>query len=377
MVNRWGRGLVLMCVAALVSCMFHSQIGPQFESHRHGSPSLTPSDLQALNASTTFLLQFPSHWVSGGKCQVKGTQTMLVTKRGDRLDGRLSWIWNNKNDAAILSGSLTPQSVDMTLVPPSIGGFGLTFKGSPAPSTTPQLPSFSGRVEAQDTCRNQDGAFTLTPVQPGVPNPQSAQLPFFRKPFELDYLITNYFDHQVPRQFQDNNGYFVTWTGQQLSLGSPGASIDGHAGYDWATPEGTPLLAVADGVVYAAGESETFFCPPLNRDTSGLEVYLEHTAPNGDRFGSEYVHLSRVDVVPGQAVKKGQVIGISGNTGCSTGPHLHFGVYRISNNQRWTIIDPYGWNGSRQDPWSRDANGAPSVWLWEAGHAPILYEYGR
>jgi len=87
-----------------------------------------------------------------------------------------------------------------------------------------------------------------------------------------------------------------------------------HNGVDLAVPEGTPVRAVADGVVDRTGED------PLN----GHHVVLRH--PDGLR--SAYVHLSRVRVEPGHRVTAGQVIGASGQTGRATGPHLHLGLWR-------------------------------------------------
>ncbi|MCL1464234.1 M23 family metallopeptidase [Argonema galeatum A003/A1] len=152
--------------------------------------------------------------------------------------------------------------------------------------------------------------------------------------------------------------------------------MDGHEGYDWLMPEGTPLLAVAPGVVSFAGEGQPFRCPPLgNRTVTGLYLYIIHTAPNGERFQSEYVHLSRIGVQNGQPVRSGQQIGLSGNTGCSTAPHLHFGVRRLTNtnNGQPTLIDPYGWSGNNPDPWSQNPNGANSVMLWKKGQAPRIF----
>ncbi len=90
---------------------------------------------------------------------------------------------------------------------------------------------------------------------------------------------------------------------------------DFHEGIDIAVAEGTPLIAVADGTVLRTGYN----------DLSGNYVVLEHPQFN---MTSHYAHLSRVIVRKGQKVKKGQVIGYSGNTGRSTGPHLHFGLKR-------------------------------------------------
>src|SRR5260370_36371378 len=75
---------------------------------------------------------------------------------------------------------------------------------------------------------------------------------------------------------------------------------------------------------------------------------------------SFYGHLSRIDVVKGQHVQRGQVIGISGMTGTATGPHLHFGIYDLHHSQ--TPIDPYGWSGSYPDPYQSDRGD-----LWISG----------
>lgn len=205
-------------------------------------------------------------------------------------------------------------------------------------------------------------------------NLTSAVIPLFQKPFSGEFPLDNYFDHDVPQQFKDNNGYMITWQGNRLLIGSPGASIDGHQGYDWRLPEGTPLVAVADGEVSFAGQETPFFCPPLGKTVSGLGVSIVHTAPTGERFESTYAHLSRIDVQKDQRVISGQQIGLSGNTGCSSGAHLHFGVYRFRNGDsgQRSLIDPYGWAGSVTEPWSSHPEGASSVWLWRDGQVPSL-----
>jgi murein DD-endopeptidase MepM/ murein hydrolase activator NlpD len=101
-------------------------------------------------------------------------------------------------------------------------------------------------------------------------------------------------------------------------------------------------------------------------------VALGHIATNGDVFFSIYGHLSRVDVAVGQRISDGAAIGLSGNTGCSGTPHLHFGAMRPVPSGLNVVIDPYGWHSSSTDPWEADPRGAPSVWLWREGAAPSL-----
>jgi len=136
-------------------------------------------------------------------------------------------------------------------------------------------------------------------------------------------------------------------------------------------PEGTPIVAVADGQVVFADFEPPFDCGDLG-EVSALVVRIRHVAPDGEVFDSVYVHLSRIDVVQDQTVQAGQPIGLSGLTGCTHGPHLHFGVLRLThtNNGRPTPIDPFGWQGAGADPWAQHPDGAASLWLWKAGEAP-------
>ena len=384
-----GRWIVLTLIAFLVSCSLgyyqvHQDSGTLLVSQpavQSIGTDLTPHHAPALSSPTsdqtpdskTWVLEFPKHWVSNGDCQIQGTLKTLLVQDGNHLSGHLHWVWNRRNDVAEFSGQISDRSVRLQMIPPAIGGFPITFNGRVTSAGT-----MAGKTSAKAICKSKDGPFTLTPI--GVPqrSPQAQVLPLFQKPFDGEFLISNYFDHDVPQQFSDDNGYMTTWRGDRLTLGEPGAGIDGHGGYDWGLPENTPLQAVADGVVTFAGEGRPFFCPPLQQQTTGNYVYILHKAPSGEQFETEYVHLSRVDVSEGDRVKAGQPIGLSGNTGCSTGPHLHFGVRRIdADTGERTLVDPYGWDSARTDPWSTHPAGHESIWLWKKDQAPTLYEYGR
>ncbi len=94
-----------------------------------------------------------------------------------------------------------------------------------------------------------------------------------------------------------------------------------HQGIDLAAPYGTPIVAASDGVVRFAGW----------HGGHGNFVQIAHVGGLGTGYG----HMSRFVVSPGSSVRQGQLIGYVGTTGLSTGPHLHFEVYR--NGQ---AIDP-------------------------------------
>jgi len=108
----------------------------------------------------------------------------------------------------------------------------------------------------------------------------------------------------------------------------------------------------------------------------GLWVGIRHRIPGVEAEGYEslYAHLSQVQVETGQWIKAGAVIGRSGNTGCSTGPHLHFEILRLTqtNSGQPTPVDPYGWRGSGTDPWADHPEGARSEVLWRPGQAPEI-----
>ena len=98
---------------------------------------------------------------------------------------------------------------------------------------------------------------------------------------------------------------------QRILGGVPGSA---HAGVDIARPAGTPVRAPAGGVVTLAS--------PPRFSLEGEMVFIDH----GHGLVSSLMHLSRVDVVLGQRVTQGQVIGAVGATGRATGPHLHWGL---------------------------------------------------
>lgn len=102
-----------------------------------------------------------------------------------------------------------------------------------------------------------------------------------------------------------------------------------HAGQDYAAPIGTPLKALSSGTVVGAG--------PM----SGYGVYID--IKYWDGTVSRYGHLSSVSASVGQQVAPGDVVALSGNTGHSTGPHLHMEIHPGGAG----AIDPAGWLAER------------------------------
>ena len=92
-----------------------------------------------------------------------------------------------------------------------------------------------------------------------------------------------------------------------------------HNGIDIGIPVGTPVLAAEEGTVAAIGDQDLY----CRRGAYGKFIVIKH----GNNLVSLYAHLSRQIVQKGATVKRGDVIGYSGRTGYSTGPHLHFTIY--------------------------------------------------
>ena len=103
-----------------------------------------------------------------------------------------------------------------------------------------------------------------------------------------------------------------------------------HRGTDYGVATGTPITAVTDGEVLRVetGKTEGDTSPSAAlKHHTGNGVVVKHGEIGGDEMYSYYGHLSAVDVKPGDTVQAGSVVGKAGNTGDSTGPHLHFGVF--------------------------------------------------
>ena len=116
----------------------------------------------------------------------------------------------------------------------------------------------------------------------------------------------------------------------------------GHTGIDLAASIGTPVSASMSGIVVGTGNTD------LKRGCYSYGKWIMIKHPNG--LSTLYAHLSLVKVNEGEQITTGEMIGYSGNTGYSTGPHLHFGVYategvritKMTNSKNCTgVIIPF------------------------------------
>jgi murein DD-endopeptidase MepM/ murein hydrolase activator NlpD len=101
---------------------------------------------------------------------------------------------------------------------------------------------------------------------------------------------------------------------------------------DWNMPEGTPIHAARDGVVVGVKDTSNEGGPDKKYQNSANYIMIKHD----DGTIGEYAHLQQYGVKTrlGERVRAGQLIGLSGNTGYSSGPHLHFFVYKAIDGER-------------------------------------------
>ncbi len=176
----------------------------------------------------------------------------------------------------------------------------------------------------------------------------------FTRPL-LSNTVNSFFDHTTP--LYSENGNFTRHDGQVYNF-PPGCQLhvscyDGHNGIDYQASQGTAVYSAAAGIVKDIRWEKL---PPIEDwDKKGYGYYIRVYHP-GSNLTTLYGHLTAYSeaagISIGASVSAGTLLGQSGNTGNSTGPHLHFSVFEGDSIALNKSIDPYGWSGSGSDPWS-------------------------
>lgn len=142
---------------------------------------------------------------------------------------------------------------------------------------------------------------------------QDVIVPDGEKPNEVLWSPSKYIVQNTPNAGTvTGSGQFVWPIGGRITQGFSWY----HRGLDIATAFGTPVLAADSGTVEVAGWPDN--------SGYGIRVVINH----GNGYKTLYGHMSKVLVSAGQAVSRGQQIGLEGSTGRSTGPHLHFEIFK-------------------------------------------------
>ncbi len=158
--------------------------------------------------------------------------------------------------------------------------------------------------------------------------------------------------YEIPLQLRPEDHYwlqrpipstYINWSDPDYRYGNDYYNtFEPHNGVDFPTGANIPVVAAADGVVNWTGYG-LFGHYPNENDPYGNAVSIRHDFGYlGQPVFTAYGHLSQIDVVMGQRVKAGEQIGLTGNTGKATGPHLHFEV-RVGEDSFYTSRNPELW----------------------------------
>ena len=183
-----------------------------------------------------------------------------------------------------------------------------------------------------------DNTLVATPTPAAPDLPQRLIWPLTGRPFK-DWSIATYND------VDPTDGGQRDYRGGPFTYDIASDGLPGHDGFDIALPNfakmdaGVPVVAAADGTVIAVADGY------FDRDTSfGGQPANFVSISHGNGWATVYYHLARdsTTVAVGDHVTAGQVLGLAGSSGVSTGPHLHFGVYHNGRPVE-SMYDPLGY----------------------------------
>jgi murein DD-endopeptidase MepM/ murein hydrolase activator NlpD len=197
------------------------------------------------------------------------------------------------------------------------------------PSPTAVPPNHAGSLQVISPSQN---AVELSSWRPPLyPDPWAPTMYdhfFFASPIAANEINTPVFDYRYGGTFFDH---------------------EVHTGIDIPAPEGTPILAAGPGTVVWAGYGvyQGGYDP---KDPYGLAVTIQHDfGYQNQPLFTVYGHMNEINVVTGQHVETGDILGWVGETGMVTGPHLHFEVrigkndfFATRNPELW-LVPPIGW----------------------------------
>jgi murein DD-endopeptidase MepM/ murein hydrolase activator NlpD len=228
---------------------------------------------------------------------------------------------------------------------------------APQPSPTPLLftdvlqppPTSTPVSEPKPTsvpCPNAEclvitPAAVITPLRFDLPTPGVEPISAWRPPLYPVPWALNQFDHfYFARPIAADN---VNWPLPSYRYGGVFFADVTHSGVDIPADPGVPVIAAGPGTVIWAGWG-LFSDDPLNeKDAYGIAVAIRHDfGYQSEPLYTIYAHLSAENVTVGQWVNTGDLLGEVGDTGYTTGPHLHFEV-RIGENSYFSTRNPELW----------------------------------
>jgi murein DD-endopeptidase MepM/ murein hydrolase activator NlpD len=237
----------------------------------------------------------PHAWFTGfARDEESGVVVVVLIENGGEGSETAAPIFARIAQLALGSTGEPVEEIVPTPVPP-------TPEPEPAPTALPTEPP-------QETA----GPEPEEPVETEAPTPDpDAPLPpdIPRDPDKAD--LTAGATCPTDQEGPVGTGEFI-WPSQYQALSGTDFE-EGHPGIDLSTPHGVPIYAADTGLVIFAGWTGIGY---------GNTVLIDH----GNGYQTLYGHLSQVSIPCGSDVEKGQLIGLAGKTGNSSGPHLHFEV---------------------------------------------------
>ena len=183
---------------------------------------------------------------------------------------------------------------------------------------------------------------TLAPFRFDLPTPAAAPVSGWRPPlYPVPWAVSPYDHFYFARPIAADQ---VNWPLADYRYGgiffAPNIV---HTGVDIPAPEGTPILAAGPGTVVSADWGLFTESPDNKDDPYGLASSIRHDfGYKGQQLYTIYAHMSEIIAVVGQHVETGDVLGLVGATGATTGPHLHFEV-RLRDNTFFNTYNPELW----------------------------------
>jgi murein DD-endopeptidase MepM/ murein hydrolase activator NlpD len=189
---------------------------------------------------------------------------------------------------------------------------------------------------------------TIAPFRFVLPTPGAEPVSGWRPPlYPVPWAVSAYDHFYFARPIAADN---VNWPLAEYRYGGVFFADVVHTGVDIDAAEGAPILAAGPGTVISADWGLYTEAPGNINDPYGQAVVLRHDfGYKGQELYTIYAHMSKIIAIVGQHVETGDVIGLVGDTGVTTGPHLHFEVrvgtntfYRTYNPELW-MAPPQGW----------------------------------
>jgi murein DD-endopeptidase MepM/ murein hydrolase activator NlpD len=187
---------------------------------------------------------------------------------------------------------------------------------------------------------------TIQPFRFFLPTPGAEPVSGWRPPlYPVPWAVSAYDHFYFARPIAADN---VNWPLAEYRYGGVFFADVVHTGVDIDAEMSTPILAAGAGTVVSAGWGLYTQVPGNEGDPYGQAVVIRHDfGYQGKTLYTVYAHMSEIIAIEGQRVQTGDVVGLVGDTGVTTGPHLHFEV-RTGENTFFTTYNPELWTAPPQ-----------------------------